>query len=332
MAARRRVKSQAVTPGPEHCLITGGGGVLATMLQAELMSRRAILVSAKVREILDVTDGNKAYATLSSAQPDIVVHCAAMTDTEQAENSEEAAWRVNAYGTGVIAGVCADLNIPFVLISSDWVFDRGWYLPPVVPFCEDDVAGPSSSYGASKLAAEHIVLVHRLHKPAWPCWIVRTAGLFSLADYDQSSFARKLLVKLRQIGREIPVVQDVTTNICATEELVTAIGWLVEQISRKDGAKRTCPPGVYHVVNQGAASWYDIADRMLSRLPAIARSSIVRVSRAQYWRHRGTDAYGPVYSALDPGKFLALPSAPPLATWQTAIDRWCQAIVESEEL
>ena len=129
--------------------VTGVRGQLGHDVVKELEKRGIEAVGVDIQE-MDITDAGSVDRVIKAAAPDTVIHCAAYTAVDAAEDNEEACRRVNAEGPRNIAGVCRELDIPMLYISSDYVFDgkgtEGWK--------PDDTCNPQSVYGLTKYEGE----------------------------------------------------------------------------------------------------------------------------------------------------------------------------------
>jgi dTDP-4-dehydrorhamnose reductase len=188
----------------------------------------------------DVSDLEPTRARISLNNPDLIVHCAAYTDVDRAEEDSEHAFRVNATGTKNVALVSDELSIPMVYISTDYVFNGA----KRSPYLEGDRPDPLSVYGKSKLAGEKWVkrLLHNF-------FIVRTSCLFGK---EGDTFIRKILRKAdaeSSARGEISVVDDQLLSPTYTLDLAKALLILIQSQSY----------GIYHITNSGHCSWFQLA-------------------------------------------------------------------------
>jgi len=327
----------------EKYLITGAAGQLGYALQAAFggEDRNAM---PRARESFDITDTEQVRERIVAVKPDVVINCAAFTDVPRAERDRETCWRVNALGVDNLARACSEHNIPLFHISTDFVFGQDFarcagrkFDPTQSPlldlaeakrqqalYTEECPVGPVGFYAMSKAAGEHALLTRAAQNPEFNYFIIRTAGLFEKPWRQANNFPFKIARKLFKGGHEpVNVVADVFTNICYVDHLVAAIKWMVE--SRDEWSSEVGPVvanGIYHIANQGNASWCDIAKRIASRLgtgPHVQASS-----RQEYASSIGMpESSTPSFTCLDLGKYHET-FGPPMPTWQTAIDLWCE--------
>ncbi|MCX7838791.1 MAG: dTDP-4-dehydrorhamnose reductase [Anaerolineae bacterium] len=218
-------------------VITGGNGQLGQALARVLCAQHDI-VSLDLPEY-DITRRDD-IARLVNHHPDLVIHCAAMTDVDGCARDPIAAFRVNALGTHNVALACQRANAAMLYISTNEVFDG----TRDTPYLEWDEPRAINPYGASKLAGERMVqmLLTRFY-------IVRTAWLYAPG---RNNFVAKVLARA-QAQRALAYVDDELGNPTYAPDLARAIAALIE----------TEHYGIYHLVNEGIASRYDWAARIL---------------------------------------------------------------------
>ncbi|WP_319475426.1 dTDP-4-dehydrorhamnose reductase [Marispirochaeta aestuarii] len=170
--------------------------------------------------------------------PDWIVNCSAYTAVDKAEEEESSAFALNRDGPANIAEAAADLNVPLIHISTDYVFDGS----SAEPLAEDAATGPQSVYGKSKLAGEEAV-----RKITQRHCIIRTAWLYG--EFG-SNFVYTML-KLMESRSSIKVVDDQKGSPTWTRELARLIAFIV-------GSKSTAY-GTYHFSGEGECSWYAFA-------------------------------------------------------------------------
>lgn len=222
-------------------LVTGGHGQLGRALLRTAPAGMEVVALGS--SDCDVTDPATVRAIVARIEPELIVHCAAWTDVDGCERYPERAWRVNALGAQHVATACAEAGAALVYISTNYVFDG----ERDEPYHEFDQPNPLSVYGASKLAGEEVV---RALCPRHA--IVRTAML-----YDAHS--RNFVTTVLRLAREQPrlrMVADQYGNPTFVDDLACALWQLVAQPAY----------GTFHLVNQGAASWYDWAVAVLELL------------------------------------------------------------------
>jgi len=190
---------------------------------------------------LDVTRPETVRTPMRSFRPEVVIHCAAMTNVDGCETDPAAAYRVNAYGTFVLAAECAELHLPLIYISTDYVFDG----EKDAPYAEGDPPSPISTYGWSKLLGEEIVsrLVAR------HC-IVRAAWTFAPWGHN---FVRSILRAARE-QPELQVVDDQVGSPTYAPDLAEGLWRLLTPQAQ----------GMLHLTNAGAVSRYQYAREIVA--------------------------------------------------------------------
>ena len=212
--------------------ITGASGQLGRALLAQRPERW--VVDALDEPRLDICDWRAVSNRIEKFQPHLVIHAAAATDVDRCEREPEWAYLSNALGTRNVARAAAHVGAGLVYISTNYVFEGELERP----YHEFDRPNPISHYGASKLAGEREAAVAE-------CWIVRTAMLYALEGRNFVNTMRRLMAERDRLS----VVYDQFGNPTYAVDLAAAIIALVEN----------APPGVYHTVNSGRASWFDWA-------------------------------------------------------------------------
>jgi dTDP-4-dehydrorhamnose reductase len=260
---------------------------------------------------MDITDKTAVEAVLLSQKPDVVVHCAAWTAVDLAEDDDkvEKVRLVNAVGTENIAGACRKLDCKMVYISTDYVFD-GQGEEPWLPDCRD--YKPLNVYGQTKLEGE-LAVADKLEK----YFIVRIAWVFGV---NGKNFIKTML-NLGKKYTEIKVVNDQIGTPTYTFDLARL---LVDMIG-------TEKYGYYHVTNEGGyISWYDFTVEIFRQAAAMGheeydsnRLTVTPVTTEEYGVSK---AKRPFNSRLDKSK-LTENGFEPLPTWQDALGRYLKEIV-----
>lgn len=255
---------------------------------------------------LDITDRSAVARAIAEIQPDAVVHCAAWTAVDLAEDADqlEKVRAINAGGTKFIAEACRQADCKMVYISTDYVFD-GQGTEPWQPDCKD--YAPLNVYGQSKLDGE-LAVSSLLEK----YFIVRIAWVFGLSGRN---FVRTML-NLAKTHDTIRVVNDQIGTPTYTFDLARLLVDMVE----------TEKYGYYHATNEGGfISWYDFACEIFRQ--AGVEVNVVPVTTAEYGLSK---AARPFNSRLDKSK-LAENGFTPLPTWQDALHRYLPLICESAQ-
>lgn len=227
----------------QRVLITGGGGQLASDLEA-LLSARAE-VRALGRAELDVTDDAAVEDVFATFAPTTVYNCSAFHNVEVCEREEDRSFEVNARAVKRLATRCADANARFVHFSTNYVFDG----TAAEPYDERDRPNPRSIYAISKLAGEHTALAY-----APDALVIRTAGLYGLhgSASKGGNFVTRMIARAREQGA-LKVVSDQLVTPTFTGDLAAAT------IAAVDGGVT----GVAHITNSGATSWHGFTEAIM---------------------------------------------------------------------
>lgn len=272
-------------------LVTGVKGQLGYDVVRELTARGIEAVGVDIDE-MDITDSASVDRVIRQAAPDAVIHCAAYTAVDAAEENEAVCRRVNADGTRNIAAVCAALSIKMLYISTDYVFDgkgeRAWE--------PDDERTPQSVYGQTKYEGE-LAVEELLEK----FFIVRIAWVFGI---NGKNFVKTML-KLSETHDTLKVVDDQFGSPTYTYDLARLLADMIV----------TDKYGVYHATNEGFCSWYEFACAIFEE--AGIKMKVVPVSTAEY----GAKASRPANSRMSKEK-LTQNGFERLPAWQDALHRY----------
>ena len=259
---------------------------------------------------LDITDEAAVNEKVREVNPDVVVHCAAWTAVDLAEDEDKIAKvrAINADGTRYIANVCKELNCKMVYISTDYVFD-GQGETPWDPDCKD--YKPLNVYGQTKLEGE-LAVSETLEK----YFIVRIAWVFGK---NGKNFIKTML-NVGKTHDKLTVVNDQIGTPTYTFDLARLLVDMIE----------TDKYGYYHATNEGGyISWYDFTKEIFRQAVELGhneyseeRLSVAPVTTAEYGVSK---AARPFNSRLDKSKLTAN-GFQPLPTWQDALNRYLKEI------
>ena len=265
-----------------RALVFGETGQVARELGRAARERGidAVLVG---RGVADLADPGACGRVVRETAADVVVNAAAYTAVDKAEDETELAFTVNGDAPGAMAEAAAARGVPFLHISTDYVFDgaagRAWR--------EDDPVGPLGVYGASKLAGERAVAA------AGPDHaILRTAWVFSSHG---TNFVRTML----RVGRgrpEMRVVGDQHGGPTAARDIAGALWTIAEAWGAGRGV-----PGVFHYAGAPATTWAGFAEAIFARSGWDATPAVTAIATADW----PTRAVRPPNSVLDCGRIAA---------------------------
>ncbi|MCL2436414.1 MAG: dTDP-4-dehydrorhamnose reductase [Clostridiales bacterium] len=220
-------------------LVTGATGQLGSDVVSELKQRGLKCLGVDLTE-LDITDAKGVQTFLKEQEPSCVIHCAAYTAVDNAEDEQVLCMKVNADGTENLAQVCREIGAEMIYISTDYVFGGDGD----VPYETDAPKDPKSVYGKSKLSGEEAVL---RHLDAY--YIVRISWVFG---QNGNNFVKTML-KLAETRDELNVVNDQIGSPTYTPDLAVLLCDMA--LSGKHG--------VYHATNEGFCSWAEFAAEIM---------------------------------------------------------------------
>lgn len=219
-------------------LVVGRSGQVARALTAR--SSPGVDVVALGRPDIDLQRPESITSQLETVRPDMVAIVGAFTAVDDAEDREDEAFAVNAFGPGRLAKTCAALDAPLAYVSTDYVFDG----TKAGPYVEDDATHPIGAYGRSKLAGEIAI-----REAGGSHLILRTSWVF---DAHGKNFVRTML----RLGLTRPSVRVVSDQVGSPTYAGHFADALMGLCSRFSPSR---PSGVYHVAGSGVCSWYELA-------------------------------------------------------------------------
>jgi dTDP-4-dehydrorhamnose reductase len=223
---------------------------------------------------VDITLAESLTQAIAEARPDLVVHCAAMTDVDGCARNPPAALQINGLGTQNVALACQQVGASMVHISTNEVFSGRWDAEQARPYHEFDATDPINPYGASKAAGEWYVR-HLLGR----FFIVRTSWLYGSQGRN---FIHTIQAAADKHGA-LRVVTDEVANPTWVEDLASAVVRLAESGRH----------GVYHLVNEGYCSRYALARRILT-LTGRDQVPVAPIVRSQWPRPSVPPAFAPL--------------------------------------
>ena len=280
-------------------LVTGVKGQLGHDVMDELALRGIEGFGVDVEE-MDITDRTACETVISQEKPDVVIHCAAYTAVDAAEDNLELCRKINAEGTRNIARVCKAMDIKMMYISTDYVFNGGGERP----WEPDDHREPLNVYGLTKYEGE-IAVEQNVQK----YFIVRIAWVFGV---NGKNFIKTML----RLGKEKGAVSVVDDQIGSPTYTYDLARLLVDMI-------QTDKYGRYHATNEGLCSWYEFACEIF-RQAGMDEVKVTPVDSDGF----PAKAKRPSNSRMSKEKltengFERLPS------WQNALERYLKALKEN---
>lgn len=284
--------------------VTGGAGQLGFDVMRELYRRSHTAVASDLAARcgdhenyipLDITDAGAVERVLTELRPDAVIHCAAWTAVDAAEENEAVVRRINVDGTANLVRVCRRIGAKMLYISTDYVFS-GQGDKPWEPDCAD--FAPLNVYGRSKLDGEQVVTAE-LER----FFIVRTSWVFG----EHGSNFVKTMLRVGSTHDSVRVVSDQIGTPTYTPDLARLLCDMIE----------TDKYGIYHATNEGGyISWYDFT-REIYRQAGLS-THVIPVTTEEYGLNKATR---PLNSRLNKRK-LVESGFVPLPTWQDALWRY----------
>ena len=276
-------------------LVTGARGRLGAAIVEAFHDAQLIVYP---RASLDITDAAAVSHAVSASRPDVIINCAAFNDVDGAESAPMAALAVNAFAPRNLARAAREAGATLVHYSTDFVFDGKTSEP------RDETATPSpqSTYAASKLLGEWFA------SDAPRAYVLRVESLFGAAsNWTGRTGTMDSIVAGIESGREVRVFTDRVVSPSYVPDIAAATRHLILS---------NAAPGLYHCVNAGQATWYEVAQAAAHLLRITPRLAPVSVNDVQMKARR------PQFCALSPQKLASAGFAMP--HWQDAMRRWLQ--------
>lgn len=290
-------------------LVTGVKGQLGFDVVNELKRKNIEAVGVDIEE-MDITDKFSVNKVIKEVDPDAVIHCAAWTavDAAEDEDKKEKVKLVNVYGTQHIADVCKELDIKMMYISTDYVFN-GEGTTPWQPDCKD--YAPQNVYGQTKLDGE-LAVSNTLDK----FFIVRIAWVFGK---NGNNFIKTML-KVGKTHNQLKVVADQIGTPTYTYDLAKLLASMIV----------TDKYGYYHATNEGGyISWWDFTKEIFKQATELGYERYseknITVTPVTTEEYGVSKAKRPFNSRLDKTKLVAN-GFTPLPTWQDAVRRYLKEI------
>lgn len=287
-------------------LVAGKSGQLARSL-VDAAGRGGIQLLALGRPDLDLRDSATINRAVRAIQPYAIINAAAYTAVDQAEANIECAFVINRDGAARLAKVAATAGVPFVHISTDYVFDGC----KASPYREDDTPAPLSIYGRSKRDGE--IAVQQIC--SW-AFILRTSWVYS-------PYGRNFVTTMLKFAQERSVVQVVDDQHGAPTAAADIADAILRILMRPQSGTSA---GVYHLTAAGDATWYEFAKAIFTSLSRRGwrTPELQRISTAHY----PTAAKRPVNSRLDCRKIADMFGIR-LPDWHISLETCLDALTES---
>lgn len=269
---------------PTKILLLGANGQLGSdivTLFAKSFSHYTI--TSLFKHQLDIINLETISQVLLAIDFDILINCTSFHKTDEVETNADKAFVINAKAVKIIAETCHKKNAKFIHISTDYVFSG----MAEKPYTEECNTGPVNVYGASKLMGESLIPIFCNN-----FLILRVASLFGIAG--ASGKGGNFIETMIKFGKEkgvLKVINEGAMSPTSTRFIATTIGKMLNL---------NAPSGVYHIVNDGAASWYDFAKEII-KLSKV-NAEVLPIDASAF----PTPALRPKYSVLDNSKIKKL--------------------------
>ncbi|MBF0351191.1 MAG: dTDP-4-dehydrorhamnose reductase [SAR324 cluster bacterium] len=264
-------------------IIAGANGMLAQDIIKILHSYPEFNVYPHNEFELDITSVESIHNALKRIEPDVLINCAAYTQVDVAENDEKKAFLINETGVEYLAKECSEFHCKLIHFSTDFVFDG----TASTPYKENDIAGPLSVYGKSKLAGEI-----KIQQFANSYLIIRTSWLYGV---NGNNFVKTML-RLARDRDLLKVVHDQTGCPTWSADLAEATLELI----------KVDATGIVHFSNSGPCTWYDLARNTIDMAYESSIISRVTTIHAIPSKEYPTPARRPAYSVLDCSQYKQL--------------------------
>jgi len=294
--------------------VAGKTGQLARALAVVANERKWPLI-AVARPELDLSDVKSIDHVVEAYSPRAILNAAAYTLVDKAESEPELAFKINRDGAASLARVAARLRVPFIHVSTDYVFDGS----KTTPYQEEDQPSPLGIYGRSKRDGEIAVL------DSYPAALVlRTSWVYS--PFGQNFV--KTMLRLAEARDHVRVVDDQHGAPTSARDLAQAILEIVEKL---EGSPRADTGGIYHLTASGATTWYGFAAAIFADWASRGRRvpTLEAITTADY----PTPARRPANSRLDCSKaarVLGIRLPPWQQALQTCLDELANGEVDTQ--
>ncbi|MEK6795295.1 MAG: dTDP-4-dehydrorhamnose reductase [Spirochaetota bacterium] len=278
----------------KRVLITGAKGMLGSKL-CSVLSGTCDCIGVDIDDF-DITDEQSVVRGVTAARPDIVLHCAAYTAVDKAEDDAERCSLINEKGTTHIAQAAREAGAVMLYYSTDYVFDG----KKDSPYVEADTPNPVSVYGRSKHAGEEAV-----KRICERYFIVRIAWLFG-------ENGKNIIQTILRLGKEKPSISFVNDQFGSPTYTADVALQTMQLLERTEW-------GVYHCTAEGICTWYDVAGRTLAA--AGIQTPVSPIATSAY----PTRALRPAYSYLENANLKRL-GINVMPAWESGIDRYVHGL------
>lgn len=285
----------------KRVIVTGADGQVGSALRTYVEQTDEYDFIFLTRTQLDLAYPRRIQQYFSDIKADWLIHCAAYTAVDRAEDEPSLCFDINARATQLLAEACATFGLGMIYVSTDYVFDG----KKNEPYTEDDTALPLSTYGESKLMGEAYVK----HVDIPQCIILRTSGVYS---GTAKGFFRTIRERATD-GEPLSVVDDQQTSPTPAIDVAAAIMHLISRVGDDP------VHALYHYACLGSCSWYEFAEAILSS--SGINTSLQPITTEQY----GAKAPRPAYSVLSSDDIIQRWNVP-IRHWRVALAEVCRSM------
>ena len=239
----------------KRILVTGSNGQLGSAIVSVFKQHKVDVIGTD-RTIMDITNQQQVFEVVNKVKPQVIIHCAAYTAVDQAEDDKETCYRVNVDGTRNLALIAKAMNIEFVYFSTDYVFDG----TKKDPYSVTDIPNPINYYGLTKYLGEEIIRSLMTN-----FYIFRISWVYGP---NGKNFVNTII----RLAKERPSISVVNDQIGSPTYTIDVADFLL--------SKPKIEPGIHHLTNEGFISWFTFASEIItnSKLPCIVNP----ISSADY--------------------------------------------------
>lgn len=280
-------------------LLTGGEGQLASEIFCEASKHKSVSIKNYSKKSLDITKPIELQKVILNYNPDFIINAAAYTKVDLAESKKKDAYDINKYGVENLASICANLDIPLIHFSTDYVFDGSG----IHPWNEEDSTNPLNTYGKTKLAGDEAIT-----NICKKYLIIRTSWVFS----NKSNNFVTTILNLAKDQKTIQVISDQWGGPTSTSYIAKTIFEILPKIKNNWG--------IYNLCQLPYTNWANFAEEIVKigyKYELInTKPKVEFISSKQYI----TDAKRPTNSRLDVSKINTLFNLKPYSWKESLLD------------
>ena len=223
----------------KRILVTGANGQLGSAIVSVFKQHHMDVIGTD-RSMMDITNQDQVFEVVKQLKPQVIIHCAAYTAVDQAEEDKKTCYRVNVDGTRNLALIAKAMNIEFIYFSTDYVFDG----TKKEPYSVTDIPNPINYYGLTKYLGEEIVKTILTN-----FYIFRISWVYGP---NGKNFVKTIL----RLGKEKPSINVVNDQVGSPTYTMDVADFLL--------SKPNIEPGIHHLTNEGFISWFVFATEIIN--------------------------------------------------------------------